>query len=64
MNMTITYHYKNLGELAAFYENKALELRDQAKGLSIKTRKFQDRVIEASAYESVAYVLRNSILEV
>lgn len=66
--MSVTYHYKNLGELAAYFESKAVELRERAtdtrsRGSTTTLRIRASLVGEASGYESAAYILRNTVIE-
>ena len=61
--MSITYKVKSLNELAAHFEMKAQELRQREYGRSDKQKDKQRHIGEAYAYESIAHILRNTIIE-
>jgi hypothetical protein len=58
--MSVTYKWKNLAEVAAYFEGRAVHLREQIE--SAKPKQVAELRHCAAAYEDVAHVLRNTIL--
>lgn len=64
--MNVTYRYSSLAAIADYYDNKASEERLKAMRPTDKIR-LRDRLAateRAVVYESVAYMLRNTEIEI
>jgi hypothetical protein len=59
--MGVIYKWKNLAEVAAYFEGVAARQRSQIEGA--KPKHVIELRSEAAAYEDVAHVLRNTVLE-
>lgn len=62
MNMTVTYRFKDLQELAAFYESRAREERASINGATHRHANIERRA-RAFVYETIADQLRRTTLE-
>jgi hypothetical protein len=60
--VAVIYKFKTLGELAAYFEAKAVDLRATIT-LNAKKREAETLKRQASIYEEVGHVLRNTIIE-
>jgi hypothetical protein len=58
--MSLTYRFKSLNELAAYFEGKATDIRKGCEGSDIKKQRRREELIRAVEMESIAHILRNT----